>query len=443
MPGKGLPLRPDLLPSWTVRRPQGVAALSLLLLFLAACGGTEDSFTGLTGDRIQRGMIQGVVRDLDQAGTPALAGIKVEISPEAQITYSDASGFYRFEDVFPGYYEVTALRPGNIFGQQTSANVQVTAGNVTTANLEFGVGPGVSSASEVAFLSSNGTNSVFTTKITGTDVRNFVLSGVPNPLIHIRHNPANPTEFVVEARTGTNSGIYLGSTAGGSSVTVIDNATQEIHPDFSPDGSRIVFAGDKDADGNYELYLINRDGTGETLLLDDFDPSTGGTFDSRDPAWSPDGMTILFASRRTDLLATADLRDYEIQSLRAEGGTVQSLTRDLLDDRDPAWHPNSTTIFFSKASNGFYQLYISTAQLSTAEVRLTNSFAHHRGATVSIDGTHLGWWTTDNLGGLNAEGNAELAVAELAGTSLSNARLLTQFPAGVTLSSPDFRPTTR
>lgn len=415
-----------------------------MLVFLAACGSSDNDFTGLSRSQLATGIIQGYVRDLDQPGTPALGGLTVELSPEIQVTTSSSEasnlGFYQFRNVLPGNYQVTALRPGNIFGQQTSAQVDVVAGAVSSANLEFGQGPGVSNASEVAYLSSNGTDSVFFTKIQGTDVRSQQLTGVPAPLVEIRINTANPTEFVAEARTGTNSGIYLGSTGGGAGVPVIDETTQEIHPDFAPDGSRVVYAADRDSDGNFELYLINRDGTGRTLLLDDYDAGTGGSYDSRDPAWSPDGMTILFASRRTDLQATADERDYEIQSLRVEGGPVQNLTQDLLDDRDPTWHPDSTTIFFAKRTNGFYQLHISTGQLTTTAVRITNSFVDHRDPTVSLDGRHLAWITGDNLGGLNPEGSPEVAVADLVGTTLENSRLLTQSAATVTLSSPDFRP---
>jgi hypothetical protein len=424
----------------TGRQAAFLVGLSGLMLLLAACGSGDADFTGLSRSQLQIGIIQGIVRDLDLPNTPPLTGIKVEMTPEAQVTVTDAQGFFQFKEVIPGYYHLTALRPGNIFGQQTSANAKVVGGDVVTANLDFGQGPGVANASEVAFLSSNGTDSVFSTKITGTDIRSVKLTGIPNPLITLAINRASSLEYVVEARTGTNSGIYRGTVGGGSGFKVIDNATQETHPDFSPDGSRIVYAGDKDADGNFELYLINRDGTGETLLLDDFDAATGGTFDSRDPSWSPDGMTILFASRRTDLLSTADERDYEIQSLRVEGGPVFSLTQDLLDDRDPTWHPNSTTIFFAKRTNGFYQLYISTAQITTAEIRLSNNFFDDRAPTVSLDGKHLGWITRSNLGGLNPDGGAEVAVAGIAGTVLTNPRLLSQFPSTVSLSSPDFRP---
>lgn len=421
------------------RRP-ALAAVLVALVFLGACGGDAYEFTGLNRNLIQVGEIQGVVRDLDQAGTPPQPGLVVRLSPDHRTTVTDAQGFYRFTDLLPGTYQVTALRPGNIFGFAASANATVVGGQITQATIEFGQGPGNPNAAEVVFLSSNGTNMAFFTKITGTDITSTTLNAVPAPLVNIRFNRARPTEFVVEAQNGGNSGVFLVDPTSGVSTTVIDTANPETHPDLSPDGARVVYAGDKDADGNFELYVLNRDGTGEQLLVDDFDPPTGGTFDSRDPAWSPDGVSILFASRRTDLLATADERDYEIQVVQATGGPIQTLTTDLIDDRDPAWHPNSTTIVYSKQASGFFQLFVSTAQVSTAEMRLTNDFVDDRDATLSLDGRFVAWISQANLGGGNPDGSPELNVAELVGNALSNRRLLSQNGAGIVLSSPDFRP---
>lgn len=60
-------------------------------------------------------------------------------------------------------------------------------------------------------------------------------------------------------------------------------------PAWSPDGQRLAYIS-KD-DGNFEIYLINRDGSGKTRLTNDL--HSDGL-----PVWSPDGKWIAFRSDR-------------------------------------------------------------------------------------------------------------------------------------------------
>ncbi len=418
-------------------RARSLAALGTALLFLAAC--SDEDFGGVTQRQFSVGIIQGFVRDIDLPGTPVLPGITVSMTPSVQNTVTDSIGFYQFRDVPVGTYKVTALRPGNPVNH-VAANAVIQGGDVFQANLDFGAGPGVASSRQVMFLSSNGIGSIFFSSQTGTDQSSITPGGIAPPIVKARFNRAVPTEVVVEAAPGGNSGIFLADLAGGSATTVIQTASPETHPDLSPDGNRVVYAADTDLDGNFEIWLIQRDGTAPTLLVDDFVPAGGARFDSRDPAWSPDGVTILFARRRTDVAAPIDQRDYEIVSVRVDGGPIVVLTQDLLDDREPTWHPDSTTIFYAKQASGFFQLFVATAQQFTAEVQLTANFVDDREPTVSLDGTLLGWTTRDNPGGQNPEGNRELVVAQIVGTTLVSPFAVTRTPGSVTISSPDFRP---
>ena len=58
---------------------------------------------------------------------------------------------------------------------------------------------------------------------------------------------------------------------------------------FPGANGKIAFQSDRD--GNFEVYVINADGSGQTNLAND--PANDGN-----PAWSPDGMKIAFASER-------------------------------------------------------------------------------------------------------------------------------------------------
>ena len=60
-----------------------------------------------------------------------------------------------------------------------------------------------------------------------------------------------------------------------------------IDPCFSPDGTKIAFASDRD--GNFDIYLMNADGTNQTMVTNNLDKNIS-------PAFSPDGTKIIFCA---------------------------------------------------------------------------------------------------------------------------------------------------
>lgn len=61
------------------------------------------------------------------------------------------------------------------------------------------------------------------------------------------------------------------------------------HPKWSPDSRRISFVSSRA--GNFDLYVMNADGTNVTRLTDD--PAN-----DFDPIWMPDGQSLIFSSER-------------------------------------------------------------------------------------------------------------------------------------------------
>jgi Tol biopolymer transport system component len=102
----------------------------------------------------------------------------------------------------------------------------------------------------------------------------------------------------------------------GVETKLTTNPFVDGYPTWSPDGSKIAFAATDRADdgeGNnfYELFTMNPDGTGLTRITND-------EFFDLQPAWSPDGSTLVYTTFR---FGTWDLFTVEV-----EGGTPERLT---------------------------------------------------------------------------------------------------------------------
>lgn len=101
-------------------------------------------------------------------------------------------------------------------------------------------------------------------------------------------------------------------------------------PAWSPDGSKISF--DRAQDGNFDIYVMNADGTGIVRLTQD------QGVDAR-PAWSPDGRSIVFHSTRDrPQSATSDDFDFfDLYVMTGDGSNVRRLTSNQYFDGHPTW----------------------------------------------------------------------------------------------------------
>ena len=68
-----------------------------------------------------------------------------------------------------------------------------------------------------------------------------------------------------------------------------NNAANDYFPSWSPDGTKIAFGTDRD--GNYEIYVMNVDGSNLINL-------TNNAATDYYPSWSPEGTKIAFGTNR-------------------------------------------------------------------------------------------------------------------------------------------------
>lgn len=74
----------------------------------------------------------------------------------------------------------------------------------------------------------------------------------------------------------------------------------------------------------YDIWAMRSDGSGQRRLTQTPGPDV-------DPAWSPDGRKIAFASRRAGRS--------DIYVMNADGSSPRRLTRKPFDEAQPAWQP--------------------------------------------------------------------------------------------------------
>ena len=157
------------------------------------------------------------------------------------------------------------------------------------------------------------------------------------------------------------------------------------HPRWSPDGLKLVFSGQAtvlppstpcwyyDATCQLKIFVANADGSaGLTHLTDDL------SWNSADPAWSPDGSRIAF-TYRFDELDDA----YSIDVMNADGSGLKRVAYPSNWETDlymaPTWSPNGRLLafqFMSVASNGTALSQILITDLSGSGLRtLVPAFA--------------------------------------------------------------------
>jgi Tol biopolymer transport system component len=130
------------------------------------------------------------------------------------------------------------------------------------------------------------------------------------------------------------------------------------HPSFSPDNRRIVFTSNRADRDNWDIYVMNVNGTGVTRLT-----ATAGL--DTEPVFSPDGTKIAFATERFG-------GNLDIAVMNVNGTGVTRVTTSGFDDIEPAWRPDGQKIAFARVFSKSEKDVFTINPNGTGEFRVTN-----------------------------------------------------------------------
>ena len=133
--------------------------------------------------------------------------------------------------------------------------------------------------------------------------------------------------------------------------TLIDTS-----PQFSPDGSRIVFRSTRT--GSHEIWISDVNGLHATRLTN-INGALAGS-----PRWSPDGETIAFDSRQSG--------NSDIYLLSARGGSPRRFTDSDANEAVPSWSHDGRFLYFGSDRSGRYEVWKQPANGGGAQ-QLTHS----------------------------------------------------------------------
>ena len=147
------------------------------------------------------------------------------------------------------------------------------------------------------------------------------------------------------------SEIVVWNIGGTGGRLLTDNFDEELHPAWSPDGTRVALVSDRA--GSYDIFVVDADGADPVQITDD-------DFRESRPAWSPDGTRIAYVRFRHDGVYSDRHRfdyeygeayedsDYDMFVTDADGSNTVRVSHDDYRELEPAWSPDSIRIAYTR-----------------------------------------------------------------------------------------------
>ncbi len=191
--------------------------------------------------------------------------------------------------------------------------------------------------------------------------------------------------------------IYIMNADGSNAVRLTNHTEKDIGPSISPNGKKIAFTSARD--GNLELYVMNIDGTGLKRL-------TNTPHKEYNPQWSPDGKKLVYYYEK------GDGKD-QIYIVNVDGTKPKNITNNTANNFFPAWLPNGREIVFTSNLDSVEAVYsIKTDGSGLKKINTAGKRAFF--ARYSPDGSKIavitGGWPASNITIMNADGTNPVTI---------------------------------
>ena len=190
-----------------------------------------------------------------------------------------------------------------------------------------------------------------------------------------------------------------------------DGTERSVWPRWAPDGRSLAFLRDHGGDERWGIWIVDREGERERSLTND--PKVT----HRDIAWSPDGQKIAFVSN-------AGGKGFGVSVIDVRSGAQRQLTNGAHEDLQPKWSPDGKTIIFAsrrervRTNVGTYIVPAEGGAVTMLDTR-EGKDGESVGASFAPDGERIAFAT-------NVRGRYEPAIARLEGGKVAGIQYLTQ-----------------
>jgi TolB protein len=241
---------------------------------------------------------------------------------------------------------------------------------------------------EIYIVDYDGANAV---RVTNTTTLNVSPSWAPDnqAIAYTSWRPSSAGSF------GVYQDIVLSFITAGTRATPAAGSTdkQNYLPAFSADGSKIAFTSNRD--GNAEIYVMNKDGSGVRRMTNN--PAIDTT-----PTWSPNSNQIAWTSDRTG--------QPKIYIMNADGTGQRLLIGDMKADRATWSRGKFNEIAYAAQTGPGFDIKIYSFETGES-TKITDGIGSNESPAFSPNGRHIAFTSTRN-------GKAQLFTVDRDGKNL-------------------------